>query len=91
MDECGEFCDFTERCKSFMWSHSKALCKVYEQEERDRADQEEDFRLCKMKLGRPKTQIQMYTLSSSKGLDQQPTRPRFLELRLRPDPCLIET
>ena len=60
VDDCGEFCEMTDKCKSFMWSPSKALCKVYEQEERDAPQQHEDFLLCKMKLGRPVTQIQMF-------------------------------
>ena len=34
--------------------------QVYEQEERNATEQHEDFLLCKMKLGRPVTQIQMF-------------------------------
>jgi len=51
VDDCGEFCEMTDKCKSFMWSPSKAMCKVYEQEESDAPQQHEDFLLCKMKLG----------------------------------------
>lgn len=50
LDDCGDLCDFNEKCTSFMWSPSTAKCMVYDGEEQDESASRDDFRVCKMEF-----------------------------------------
>jgi len=50
LDDCGDLCDFNEKCTSFMWSPSTEKCMVYDGEEQDESARRDDFRVCKMEF-----------------------------------------